>query len=64
MYFAAAAFYLAAGMNFWTGGSTSAAVVWLCLGSSFLCFAAAYANKGKKPQEEEPPRTEKDHLPK
>ena len=31
-------FFLAAALNFFTGEDRSTAVVWLCLGSSFLCL--------------------------
>ena len=41
-------FYLAAALNFITGEGHSTAVVWLCLGSSFLCLGVFAAEKIKQ----------------
>ena len=38
-------FYLAAALNFFTGEDHSTAVVWLCLGSSFLCLGYSQQKK-------------------
>ena len=38
-------FYLAAALNFITGEGHSTAVVWLCLGSAFLCLGASQRKK-------------------
>ena len=38
-------FYLAAALNFITGEGHSTAVVWLCLGSTFLCLGASQQKK-------------------
>jgi hypothetical protein len=38
-------FYLAAALNFITGEGHSTAVVWLCLGSSFLCLGYSQQKK-------------------
>lgn len=38
-------FYLAAALNFITGEDHSTAVVWLCLGSSFLCLGYSQQKK-------------------
>ena len=37
--------YLAAALNFITGEGHSTAVVWLCLGSSFLCLGYSQQKK-------------------
>lgn len=34
-------FFLAAALNFVTGGDHATAVVWRCLGSAFLCLGAS-----------------------
>lgn len=34
-------FFLVAALNFFTGENHSTAVVWLCLGSAFLCLGAS-----------------------
>lgn len=38
-------FFLAAALNFVTGGNHATAVVWLCLGSAFLCLGASQRKK-------------------
>ena len=38
-------FFLAAALNFFTGENHSTAVVWLCLGSAFLCLGASQQKK-------------------
>lgn len=38
-------FFLAAALNFVTGGDHATAVVWLCLGSAFLCLGASQRKK-------------------
>lgn len=38
-------FFLAAALNFITGEGHSTAVVWLCLGSSFLCLGYSQQKK-------------------
>ena len=38
-------FFLAAAPNFVTGEDRSTAVVWLCLGSSFLCLGYSQQKK-------------------
>ena len=37
--------FLAAALNFITGEGHSTAVVWLCLGSTFLCLGASQQKK-------------------
>ena len=44
-YIASALFYMASILSFTSGGNPSMAVVWLCLGSSFLCFGSAFKKK-------------------
>ena len=44
-YVSAILFYLSAIINFAGGNHSSTAVVWLCLGSTFLCLGAVYSNK-------------------
>lgn len=38
-------FFLAAALNFVTGENHSTAVVWLCLGSSYLCLGYSHQKK-------------------
>lgn len=38
-------FFLVAALNFFTGGNHSTAVVWLCLGSTFLCLGYSQQKK-------------------
>ena len=38
-------FFLAAALNFITAENRSTAVVWLCLGSAFLCLGASQQKK-------------------
>ena len=38
-------FFLAAALNLFTGEEHSTAVVWLCLGSTFLCLGASQQKK-------------------
>ena len=38
-------FFLAAALNFITAENHSTAVVWLCLGSTFLCLGASQQKK-------------------
>ena len=38
-------FFLAAALNFVTGENHSTAVVWLCLGSAFLCLGHSQQKK-------------------
>ena len=38
-------FFLAAALNFFTGEDHSTAVVWLCLGSAFLCLGYSQQKK-------------------
>lgn len=46
-YAAAVLFYLSAIIHF-AGGDRSAGVIWLALGSTFLCLGSVYARKAKK----------------
>lgn len=38
-------FFLAAALNFFTGDDHSTAVIWLCLGSTFLCLGYSQQKK-------------------
>lgn len=38
-------FFLVAVLNFFTGENHSTAVVWLCLGSAFLCLGYSHQKK-------------------
>lgn len=38
-------FFLVAVLNFFTGENHSTVVVWLCLGSAFLCLGASQRKK-------------------
>ncbi len=48
IYAVAALFYLAAIINFVCDNHTSTGVVWICLGSAFLCFGSGYINRTEK----------------
>ena len=58
-YIVAAIDYLAALSYFIGGGDTSLGVVWMCIGSPFLCLGAANTKRAKEeqnnPDEEEKP---------
>ena len=45
---AALLFYIAATVSHFTSSNTSMTVVWICLGSAFLCFGAVQKNKQDK----------------
>jgi len=45
------AFRLAAILNIFGGNDTSMGIVWLCLGSTFLCPAPLYLKKNKENDE-------------
>ena len=47
-YVSAVLFNLAAILNFVGGDHNSMAVVWLCLGSTFLCLGSVYSKKSKE----------------
>ncbi len=44
---AAALFFVSAILSLFTSSSISSAIVWLCLGSAFLCFGSAQKKKEK-----------------
>lgn len=44
-YIASFFFYIASIIGFVSGNSNSMAVVWVCLGSSFLCLGSAHEKK-------------------
>lgn len=50
-YAAAALFFLSAIIHF-VGGHRSAGVIWLGLGSAFLCLGSVYARKEKERKED------------
>ena len=45
------AFHLAAILNIFGGNDTSMGIVWLCLGSTFLCLGPLYLKKNKENDE-------------
>lgn len=51
-YVAAALFYLSAIMHF-VGSHPSAGVIWLGVGSAFLCLGSVHARKEKERKEDE-----------
>ena len=53
-YLASVLFYLAAIIKFFNTDSSSG-VVWLCLGSAFLCFGGSAQSKNKKPDDKDSP---------
>ena len=44
-YLASILFYVSAMITFSKGNTDSMGTVWLCLGSTFLCFAIMYSRK-------------------
>lgn len=50
-YVAAVLFYLSATIHF-VGGNRSSGVVWMALGSAFLCMGSVFANKKSENDEE------------
>lgn len=52
-YVSAVLFYLAAIINIFCGNNTSMGIVWLCLGSTFLCLGPLYLKKSKENKETE-----------
>lgn len=52
-YIAAALFYLAA-IVYLVGRDTSTGIVWLCLGSTFLCLGSAKRQKSQKNADSNP----------
>ncbi|MBQ2865842.1 MAG: hypothetical protein IJE90_04925 [Clostridia bacterium] len=44
-FIAAVLFNLAAVITFFSGNHNSTAVIWLCLGSTFLCLGTVYSKK-------------------
>ena len=47
-YVSAVLFYLAAIINIVGGNNTSMSIVWLCLGSTFLCVGSLHSKKSKE----------------
>ena len=41
-------FYVAAAVSHFTSSETSMTVIWICLGSAFLCLGAVQKNKQDK----------------
>ena len=52
-YISSTLFYLAALINFIWADQHSMGVMWLCLGSTFLCLGTLCAKKKNEPQDEE-----------
>ena len=44
-YIASVLFFIASAIGFTSGNENSMAIVWLCLGSSFLCLGSTYKKK-------------------
>ena len=44
-YIASVLFFIASVIGFTSGNERSMAIVWLCLGSSFLCLGSTYKKK-------------------
>ena len=53
LYFSAALFYIASVISFVTGNENSLGVMWLGLGSAFLCFGSVALKKANESKEEE-----------
>ena len=47
-YVAAILYYISAIISFSDGNNNSMAVVWICLGSTFLCLGLSYSKKSKE----------------
>ena len=52
-YVAAILFYISAIINFAGENSNSMAVIWICLGSTFLCLGLSYSKKSKENKDKE-----------
>ena len=52
-YVAAISFYITAIINFSGGNNHSMAVIWICLGSTFLCLGISYTKKSKEKKDKE-----------
>lgn len=52
-YVAAILSYISAIINFAGGNSNSMAVIWICLGSTFLCLGISYSKKSKENNDKE-----------
>lgn len=48
LYVSASLYYLSAIINFAVGNHNSTAVLWLCLGSTFLCLGSVYSKKSEE----------------
>ena len=46
-YIASVLFFIASAIGFTSGNENSMAIVWLCLGSSFLCLGSTHKKKWK-----------------
>ena len=44
-YIASVLFFIASALGFTNGNESSMAIVWLCLGSSFLCLGSTHKKK-------------------
>ena len=44
-YIASVLFFIASAIGFTSGNESSMAIVWLCLGSSFLCLGSTHKKK-------------------
>lgn len=44
-YIASVLFFIASAISFASGNENSMAIVWLCLGSSFLCLGSTHKKK-------------------
>ena len=51
-YISAALYNIAALITFISGGNNSMGIIWLCLGSTFLCLGAAKSKKTAASDEE------------
>ena len=52
-YLAAISFYITAIINFSGGNNHSMSVIWICLGSTFLCLGISYTKKNKEKKDKE-----------
>ena len=58
-YIAAAVFDIAAVVSFFTRDSSSMGIMWLCLGSAFLCFGSSHMAKARTEDKKDPEDGEK-----
>ena len=54
-YIASVLFFIASAIGFTSGNESSMAIVWLCLGSSFLCLGSTHKKKENNTDDKKKP---------